>query len=740
MDVLKRKCSEQELEIARIQEDCMQKEAHISQLMQSSQVSVSEVVTDHGDTKKAQRLKIRELEVVVEQYKQDFQLARDRQIAHDHAAKKAISQLQQEMILRIDQVKKLYEEAVKDKENMVIRYAKSEKEVLEQKKVREALEHRLREVTQQSETLHVQIKQLRKELSKLKNSTEVKENESSSRQKEMDQLKEEISSQAIKVKWAQNKLKTELDAHKETKVILTKTEQRLKEAKEETEQIRKNCQEMIKTYQESEEIKSNSLDHKLKEKQVELTQHLQEKSDQMELHSAKLRELETLKKRYHDNMAELDSLQVKTKCLEDERLQNEELLSKFKELLNSQKEENRRLTKQVDELKALQHKLQDAKEEVKKMETNMSGQKEEYSELETELQSHRQKQIELLQFTEKITAKNTQMNSDNSALSDKVDALSANLKKLKEQMEELQKQHSQVTMELKQEKQYRERESTMLTSKLTEKAKAVEQLSIQLEDARDEMKTLRRKHTANIKDLTRQLQQAQKRLDADSKDGSPKDNGSLGSRTSSCGSLDTLPTANSSSSSHGVGSMSHSNSSSHINSAVNNSRFEDHHPPQDQHSVAIASNDYPGIDKNMLVERIVKLQRAQQRKNEKIEFMQEHVNSLVEEIKKKSKIIHSYILRDEAGALAPAASDANKAQMSKQTGIMSSLYSSKATDKTMTLDLSLEINRKLQAVLEDTLLKNITLKENIETLGSEIAHLTHKLSAVQHKEQRPKRK
>ena len=41
---------------------------------------------------------------------------------------------------------------------------------------------------------------------------------------------------------------------------------------------------------------------------------------------------------------------------------------------------------------------------------------------------------------------------------------------------------------------------------------------------------------------------------------------------------------------------------------------------------------------------------------------------------------------------------------------MSSLYSSKLNDSSMTLDLSLEINHKLQAVLEDTLLKNITLK------------------------------
>ncbi|CAG2064001.1 unnamed protein product, partial [Timema podura] len=55
---------------------------------------------------------------------------------------------------------------------------------------------------------------------------------------------------------------------------------------------------------------------------------------------------------------------------------------------------------------------------------------------------------------------------------------------------------------------------------------------------------------------------------------------------------------------------------------------------------------------------------------------------------------------------------------------MASVYSSKPVDNSMTLELSLEINRKLQAVLEDILLKNITLKENIDTLGSEIARLT----------------
>ncbi|CAG9134424.1 unnamed protein product [Plutella xylostella] len=33
------------------------------------------------------------------------------------------------------------------------------------------------------------------------------------------------------------------------------------------------------------------------------------------------------------------------------------------------------------------------------------------------------------------------------------------------------------------------------------------------------------------------------------------------------------------------------------------------------------------------------------------------------------------------------------------------------------------MNNRLQAVLEDALLKNITLKENMDTLGKEIARL-----------------
>ena len=69
-------------------------------------------------------------------------------------------------------------------------------------------------------------------------------------------------------------------------------------------------------------------------------------------------------------------------------------------------------------------------------------------------------------------------------------------------------------------------------------------------------------------------------------------------------------------------------------------------------------------------------------------------------------------MKEHSGVLAPPEADAHKMKLSKKHGIMASMFSGDVTKANtgMTLELSLEINRKMQAVLEDTLLKNITLK------------------------------
>lgn len=139
--------------------------------------------------------------------------------------------------------------------------------------------------------------------------------------------------------------------------------------------------------------------------------------------------------------------------------------------------------------------------------------------------------------------------------------------------------------------------------------------------------------------------------------------------------------------------------------------------------------------KKVLVERILRLQQATARQTERIEFLENHTAALVAEVQKKSKVVQHYMLRDQtAGALTSSKSDQNKSELVKYgNGVMAAIYGGVkgAESKGMSLDLSLEINKKLQAVLEDTLLKNITLKENLDVLGLEVDNLTRKLRTME---------
>lgn len=66
------------------------------------------------------------------------------------------------------------------------------------------------------------------------------------------------------------------------------------------------------------------------------------------------------------------------------------------------------------------------------------------------------------------------------------------------------------------------------------------------------------------------------------------------------------------------------------------------------------------IDKQTLIEHIVKLQRISAKKSEKLDFLEEHVNTLVAELQRKSKLLQNYILREQAGTLTSNSMDNNK--------------------------------------------------------------------------------
>ncbi|KFP75060.1 Uncharacterized protein C10orf118 [Acanthisitta chloris] len=643
------------------------------------------------ETEKQHLSIIKQLEARIEELNKEVKASKDKLVTQDAAAKNAIQQLHKEMALRMEQANKKCEEARHEKETMVMKYVRGEKESLDLRKEKEILERKVRDANKEIEKHTNKIKQLSQEKGRLHQLYENKDGEATRLNREIEKLKEEINSHVIKVKWAQNKLKTEMDSHKETKERLKDAMTKLTEAKEEADQIRKNCQEMIKSYQESEEIKPNEFDARLRVTKGEAEKQNQEKSDHLEVHHAKIKELEDLKRTFKEGMDELRTLRTKVKCLEDERLRTEDELSKYKEIINRQKTEIQNLLDKVKTIDHLQDQHQRDEQEINALKEEVDGFNSLVADLQRDIEGSRKRESELLIFTEKLTSKNAQLQSENNSLQSQLDKLSYSERELQNQLECAQQTKDDLASKLQKEEDQRKLEVETLQAQLAAEQEELTALKTHMDELKDDLATQKRKHAANLKDLTKQLQLARRKLDQMENGNYDKEVSSMGSRSSSSGSLNAR------------------------------SSNEDRSPENTGSSVAVDS--FPEVDKSVLVERILRLQKAHARKNEKMEFMEDHIKQLVEEIRKKTKIIQSYILREEAGTLSSEASDFNKVHLSRRGGIMASLYTSHPADSGLTLELSLEINRKLQAVLEDTLLKNITLKENLQTLGTEIERL-----------------
>uniref|UniRef100_A0A8C8RK19 Coiled-coil domain containing 186 n=1 Tax=Pelusios castaneus TaxID=367368 RepID=A0A8C8RK19_9SAUR len=687
-----------------VEDKCLQQEQTIKKLIKenkkhqelildicSEKDKLKDELKKRTETEKQHLNLIKQLESRIEELKKEVTTAKEKLVTQDAAVKNTIQQLHKEMAFRMDQANKKCEEARQEKETMVMKYVRGEKEALDLRKEKELLERRLRDANKEIEKHVNKIKQLSQEKGRLHQLYETKEGEATRFNRELEKLKEEINSHVIKVKWAQNKLKTEMDSHKETKDRLKDATAKLTQAKEEGDQIRKNCQEMIKTYQESEEIKSNELDAKLRVTKGELQKQMQEKSEQLEVHNAKIKELEDLKRTFKEGMDELRTLRTKVKCLEDERLRTEDELSKYKEIINRQKAEIQNLLDRVKIVDQLQEQHERDDQEIVALKEEVDSLNSLITDFQKDIEGSRKRESELLIFTEKLTSKNAQLQSETNSLQTQLDKLTYSERELQSQLEHVRQTKDDLANKLQKEEELHKDEVLTLQTELTSQQKELTALNTQVDELKDELVTQKRKHTANLKDLTKQFQQARRKLDQIENGSYDKEVSSMGSRSSSSGSLNAR------------------------------SSNEDRSPENTGSSGAVDS--FPEVDKAVLIERIVRLQKAHARKNEKIEFMEDHIKQLVEEIRKKTKIIQSYVLREEAGTLSSEASDFNKVHLSRRGGIMASLYTSHPADSGLTLELSLEINRKLQAVLEDTLLKNITLKENLQTLGTEIERL-----------------
>ncbi|KAL6257412.1 hypothetical protein P5V15_010984 [Pogonomyrmex californicus] len=605
---------------------------------------------------------------------------------------KAVSKLTADLNTSLDTQEALKKECIsvnKEKEDMVMKYVTSEKQLIDTQRARDCTERRIKELLKDQELLQNKLRQTQGERARICNILDGKCREVSDLQKEMESLKEDVKTKEIKLKWTQNKLKTEMESQKDTQQKLDKALMKINDMKEECEQIRRETQESFRKFQQSEENKAVTLDQQLKEHQARLIleRHVTEDKETLRLQLQK--ELETLKIKQQNLTEENKRLSLKLQESEKARLNNENDLSDLKIIADQRQKQITELLDKVSQLEALKFQLQQKEEHMASIEMELLQLRSTNEELRSDMQACRQKEADMLDFTQKLTDTNVRLQSEFTAIQGKADHLEAEQGPLHDCISELTSRIKTLEEDLKQERKKRREECEILAKHVAEQTQFAQNFAQKLEEAQGEYTLLKRKHQSSIKELTRELQQCRRKLE-------------IFEATSPSNSLD---------------NASRTGSNTSLAGDTSNGALSDNNANSD-HTNSLESN------KQILMDRIIQLQEINVKRAEKLDFLEGHTQTLVEELQKKTKIIQNYILNQSFGALTCNERDRYKVELARHGGIMASVYNHRVSDENMTLELSLEINQKLQTVLEDTLLKNIMLKDNINTLGNEIARLT----------------
>uniref|UniRef100_A0A336LWD7 CSON006198 protein n=1 Tax=Culicoides sonorensis TaxID=179676 RepID=A0A336LWD7_CULSO len=602
-------------------------------------------------------------------------------------------------------MKRELEIATKEKENAVIRYATVEKSVLDAKTAKEQAEKKMKDAAKEVEAANTRMKFAVSEKNRVTGLFDQKCQELRLSQREIERLRGDVSSLETKLKWNTTKLKTELENK-------TAADKKIEELTEELNKMK--LSEISRAKEEVENEKALVTEKQFMEQQatlILLKHGNEEKEKRIEILTKKL---STATTDNTDLNTKVRNLSSENETLKSDTEKQKQEINDLQLQLDKEVIKVAELQSKVNDIESLQTQLTLAKDETARTKKELDSVNINYEELCQEVEKIRGKETELLQFNKELAERCVKLQNDCALLNSKLLAIELennNIKKDKKYYDDI---IEALEKDFATEKQQRADERVLMTKHISDRTKQAENLQKQLDLVTGDMQALKKKHSQTVKELTRETSQLRKKVEH------------LEAK---------LQTVNHSSV-HVSSESENEKDLSKSDSVSINSDSESHqqnHPSAPNHDSSSSSNNinFGEPSKKTLIERILKLQHATARQAEKIDFLENHSATLVAELQKKSKLIQDYMLREQSGALASAKSDKNKAELSKYGGIMAAVYGGAAVKNTsneITLELSLEINRKLQALLEDTILKNITLKENVDTLGLEVDALIKKLA------------
>ncbi|XP_052753852.1 coiled-coil domain-containing protein 186 isoform X2 [Galleria mellonella] len=618
-----------------------------------------------SDTKRdLLRLQVESLERVLGEQRRENAALRDRLKQQlDEIQEK--DQMFKDFEIKLDLMNKRVDQAEREKDAAVMRYASVECAAIEAKRAAEKATQAERAAATEVELLNGKLKSAHSEKQRICQLYDDKCHELATSEREMAKIREETRELEGRLKWTQSKLRVEMDAYKESAERVEKLKEQVAELEVAKEAAVANAADTIRAKQ---------LEAELKESQAALImcRHEKEELD---------RRLTTITQQFEVCKRERDSA---SSALASSTAEVEQL-----------KHHNLRLEEEAAELAALraQAALADTLSAQLQRECERARSAEEArARSAAAAETCGRREAAALEHAARLTAQHVRTRDRAAQAAAKVAALAADNSSLRERAAALQAEEARLQAALADEVARRHSENKLLARKVAELTEEVAEVSKKLEWEKGENGVIKKKHASAIKELNRELQRALKRCEQLEAKLPPPDAPST--RTGSVSSL----------------------SSGENAPAVPEDRLHD-----------TQTDGLPDIqvrepDRQTLIERIVSLQRAAARRAERCEFLEEHSRQLTAELRTKSRLLRHLLCSLPAGTVTSDRSDMNKKEIARLGGGAMAAVWGGATDG-MTLELSLEMNRRLQAVLEDTLLKNITLKENMDTLGAEISRL-----------------
>uniref|UniRef100_A0A0N5A774 GRIP domain-containing protein n=1 Tax=Parastrongyloides trichosuri TaxID=131310 RepID=A0A0N5A774_PARTI len=666
--------------------------------------------------------KAKEIEEIKLKIESDYKKLKESSINKEKEYQNSIQQLTNKMEASINNLNTKLKNADNDKNMAVIRYATKETEVMKLNKENNQLKEDIKVIRKEFEELKENTSQ--ETIDKLKKNIEILQEEIFKEKKEKEKIMNDYSMAEKRIAASHTTIK---DMKERIDLALLGNNNISEERDKALEEV-KNYKSQIQVLQ----IKGKELEYQYNEK-IKSRDHLYKEC------------IEEMGRLRNENT----SLTQKLINYDGENEKTKLMQTLLEEELENYKSENTKVKSELDELKDVKEqidKYMKVADEAIKAKNISEGEKEEYekdniilrNEAETLLNSNKniqQKAIELMAEIENCHEKR---------------------KTLEKEVDDKKKECQELMKEVELMKKEKENKELVDSSKLNELLgvestlnEKLKEMNKRVQELENEKMVIRKKAEANQKDLRLEVKRLRKQLDSmtdkcslqsfqlpSSYNGTKSANdvfvnsgqiessniSATISRTSSINSFETAAGYRSGSTTNTQTSSPNKDDASEIDNNDKNTQI---------YGDIKNSNNSVNVQQAM-VDKIVKLQRSLAKKGEKIEFLEEHVKQCIEELKKKSRIIQYYALREEAAMLKPAQESLEEilslcptVQVAiklkeSTTPLFGTWFGSKQKEKS-NLAISAEINARLQALVEDLLLKNMEFKELIDKLEGKIA-------------------